>query len=137
MSKKLLIISVVTLLFTLTLGSLTLSAEEKVRVGATPVPHAEILEQVVKPELANQGIELEVVEFTDYVTPNLALADGSIDANYFQHAPYLNQFKEDRNLDLTYTVKVHVEPYGLYSEKIEDIEELPDGATIALPNDPS
>lgn len=114
----------------------TVKASEPLKVGATPVPHAEILEHI-KGKLASVGVEIEIVEFTDYVTPNLALADGSIDANFFQHVPYLNQFKNDRNLDLTYTVKVHIEPYGLYSNKIEDIENLSEGAEIALPNDPS
>lgn len=112
------------------------SASEPLKVGATAVPHAEILREI-KPMLAGIGVEIEIVEFTDYVTPNLALADGSIDANFFQHIPYLNQFKEDRNLDLNYTVKVHIEPYGLYSKKIDSIEDLPSGAVIALPSDPS
>ncbi|ADL13555.1 MetQ/NlpA family ABC transporter substrate-binding protein [Acetohalobium arabaticum] len=103
-------------------------------VGATPVPHAEILTEI-KPLLAEEGIELKIKEFTDYVTPNVALADGSIDANFFQHLPYLNDFKEERGLDLTYTTKVHIEPMGLYSEKIESLDEIEEGATIALPND--
>ncbi|SJZ34025.1 MetQ/NlpA family ABC transporter substrate-binding protein [Selenihalanaerobacter shriftii] len=103
-------------------------------VGATPVPHTEILEKI-KPILAKEGIELEIKEFTDYVTPNIALADGSIDANFFQHVPYLNDFKEERDLDLTYIAKVHIEPMGLYSKKISSLDEIEDGATIALPND--
>lgn len=111
-------------------------AADPLKVGATPVPHAEILEQI-KGKLAGVGVEIEIVEFTDYVTPNLALADGSIDANFFQHIPYLNQFKNDRNLDLTYTAKVHIEPYGLYSNKVNDVDDLPEGAEIVLPNDPS
>ncbi|SDC24316.1 MULTISPECIES: MetQ/NlpA family ABC transporter substrate-binding protein [unclassified Candidatus Frackibacter] len=108
--------------------------QTKLVVGATPVPHAEILRKV-KPLLAKKGIELEIKEFTDYVTPNIALADGSIDANYFQHVPYLNNFKEERGLDLTYINKIHIEPMGLYSEKISSLKELKKGATIALPND--
>ncbi len=112
------------------------SASEKLKVGVTPVPHAEILEHI-KDKLADVGVDIEIVEFTDYVTPNLALADGSIDANFFQHVPYLDQFSEDRGLDLTYTKKVHIEPYGLYSEKVSKVEDLPKGAVIALPNDPS
>lgn len=114
----------------------TVKASDPLKVGATPVPHAEILEHI-KNKLASVGVEIEIVEFNNYVTPNLALADGSIDANFFQHVPYLNQFKNDRNLDLTYTVKVHIEPYGLYSNKIEDVKNLPQGAEIAIPNDPS
>lgn len=113
------------------------AAEDQVlKIGATPLPHAEIL-QFVKPILAEEGIELEVIEFVDYVTPNLALADGSIDANYFQHLPYLNLFKEDHRLELDSMIKVHIEPFGLYSEKIGSFEELEDGAIIALPNDPT
>lgn len=118
-------------------GSLAVQADGHVlKVGATPVPHAEILE-FVKDDLAEEGVELEIVEFTDYVTPNLALSDGSIDANYFQHVPYLNQFSTDRGLDLVPVTKVHIEPIGLYSDKYESIEEMPEGSTIAVPNDPS
>ncbi len=111
------------------------SARQVLKIGATAI-HAEIL-RVIKGDLAKEGIELEIIEFTDYITPNLALADGSIDANYFQHIPYLEQFKKDHGLDLTYTVKVNIYPIGLYSKKLESIEELADGATIALPNDPT
>lgn len=111
--------------------------EEKVlRVGATPVPHGEILD-FVKPILAEKGVELEIVEFTDYVTPNLALDEGSIDANFFQHSPYLESFNRDHNLELISAAKIHIEPFGLYSEKIQSIAELSDGALIAVPNDPS
>lgn len=106
------------------------------KVGATPVPHAEILE-FIKDDLAAEGIELEIVEFTDYVTPNLALDDGSIDANYFQHIPYLNQFNSDRGLNLKSVIKVHIEPIALYSEEYTSLEEIPEGASIAVPNDPS
>ena len=138
-SKKLLTalvsLGVFTFIFSIFIGGSVL-ASEPLRVGATPVPHAEILEHI-KDKLASVGVEIEIVEFTDYVTPNLALADGSIDANFFQHIPYLNQFKEDRDLDLTYTVKVHIEPYGLYSKKVDNVEDLEKGAVIALPNDPS
>ena len=106
------------------------------RVGATPVPHAEILE-FVKPLLAEEGIELEIVELTDYVTPNLALVDGDIDANFFQHVPYMESFAEDRNLDLVNIGAVHVEPLGLYSSTISSIDDLEEGAQITLPNDPT
>ncbi len=107
-----------------------------ITVGATPVPHAEILE-VVKDDLKEKGYDLEVVEFTDYVTPNISLADGVLDANFFQHLPYLDTFKEDRNLDLSSAGNVHVEPLGLYSKKISSLDELPRNAKIAIPNDPS
>lgn len=103
-------------------------------VGATPVPHAEILEKA-KELLKEKGIELKIVEFTDYVTPNKALANGDLDANYFQHVPYLEDFKKKNNLDLTYTVAVHFEPMGIYSKKIKSLGELKDGDQIAVPND--
>lgn len=117
-------------------NSVEVIASDPLKVGATPVPHAEILEHV-KDKLASVGVEIEIVEFNNYVTPNIALADGSIDANFFQHVPYLEQFKEDRGLDITYSTKVHIEPYGLYSKKIDKVENLAQGAVIAVPNDPS
>lgn len=106
----------------------------KLVVGATPVPHAEILEKA-KALLAAKGIELEIKVFTDYVTPNTALADGSLDANFFQHVPYLEDFTKENKLDLTHTVAVHYEPMGLYSQKIKSLDELKDGDKIAVPND--
>lgn len=105
-----------------------------IKVGATPVPHAEILEQV-KPLLEKKGYTLEIVEFTDYVTPNTSLADGQLDANFFQHIPYLTEFNKEKNLSLTYTAKVHIEPMGVYSNKVKNLADLADGATIAIPND--
>ncbi len=106
------------------------------KVGASAVPHAEIL-QVVKPKLANEGIDLQIVEFSDYIRPNLALAEKELDANYFQHIPYLTQFSQDRNLQLAYTASVHIEPMGIYSKKIKALQELPSGAQVAIPNDPT
>ena len=100
------------------------------------MPHAEIL-KVVQPLLAKDGIELKIVEFTDYVRPNVALAEKELDANFFQHIPYLKQFAADRKLDLTYTVSVHLEPMGVYSKKIKSLNELPSGAQVAIPNDPT
>ncbi|MGI6074772.1 MAG: MetQ/NlpA family ABC transporter substrate-binding protein [Pyramidobacter sp.] len=111
-------------------------ASAALRVGATPTPHAEILAQV-KDDLKAQGIDLEIVEFTDYVTPNLALSDGDLDANYFQHLPYLESFCKDRGLKLVAAATVHVEPMGLFSKKNAKGEKLPDGAVIAIPNDPT
>lgn len=107
-----------------------------VNVGASPLPHAEIL-KVVKPLLKDEGIELNIIEFTDYVTPNLALSDKDLDANYFQHIPYLEDFSSQRNLDLTFNAKVHIEPMGVYSIKIESLDELKEGALVAIPNDPT
>ncbi len=106
------------------------------KVGATPVPHAEIL-NVVKPLLAKEGIDLQIVEFTDYVKPNIAVAEKELDANFFQHIPYLNKFSTERNLALTYTAAVHIEPMGIYSKKIKNLNELADGAKVAIPNDPT
>lgn len=106
----------------------------KLVVGATPEPHAEILTQA-KELLKAKGIELEIKEFTDYTTPNIALSDGSLDANFFQHVPYLEEFSQQNNLDLTWTTAVHFEPLGLYSYKIKDLSELKDGDRIAVPND--
>ncbi|WP_019011914.1 MetQ/NlpA family ABC transporter substrate-binding protein [Deinococcus aquatilis] len=106
------------------------------RVGASPVPHAEILE-FIKPTLARQGVTLVVREFSDYVQPNLALADGSIDVNFFQHLPYLTAFQKDRPLGLVAGAKVHVEPIGVYSRRVKSLRDLKSGATIAIPNDPS
>lgn len=108
----------------------------ELKVGATPVPHAELL-NLVKDDLKAEGVDLKIVDFTDYVTPNLALADGELDANFFQHYPYLEKFASERGLKLVSAAKIHVEPIGVFSQKIKSIEELPDRATIAIPNDPS
>lgn len=112
------------------------SEQTILKVGASPVPHAEIL-NVAKELLAKEGIKLEIVEFQDYVQPNLALADGELDANYFQHVPYLESFSKEHNLKLTSVTGVHIEPMGVYSNKIKDINELKDGAQVAIPNDPT
>jgi len=104
-------------------------------VGATPIPHAELL-NLVKDDLAEQGITLKVIEFTDYVQPNSALIAGELDANYFQHIPYLNS-NDDWSARLVSAFGVHVEPFGLYSQKYRSINDLPNGASIAIPNDPS
>ena len=113
------------------------SAQTKVlKVGANPLPQAPILE-FVKPHLRAEGIDLEIVEFADYVLPNLALAAGDIDANLFQHIPYLEQFSADHNLDLTWTVGVFIAPIGVYSKKHSSLDRLPTGAQIGIPNDPT
>lgn len=105
-----------------------------VKVGATPVPHAEIL-NLVKPALEKEGVVLEVQEFTDYVLPNVSLNDKQIDANFFQHVPYLEKFNAENNMNLVSVAKIHVEPMGAYSSKIKSIDEIKDGATVAIPND--
>jgi D-methionine transport system substrate-binding protein len=104
-------------------------------VGVNPVPHGELLE-LVKNDLAAQGIELKIVVFTDYVQPNEALLSGDLDANFFQHIPYLESNEEWKNT-LSFIWGVHVEPYGLYSAKYKSAAEIPNGATIAINNDPS
>ncbi|GHU11219.1 ABC transporter substrate-binding protein [Alphaproteobacteria bacterium] len=109
---------------------------EKLRIGASPLPHAEIL-NFVKEDLEKSGIDLEIIEFTDYVTPNLALNDKQIDANFFQHKPYLDSFIKEHGVDLASLIAIHIEPQGLYSQKIRNISDLEDEATIAIPNDPT
>lgn len=103
-------------------------------VAATPVPHAEIL-NVVKPLLAKQGVELKVKEFTDYIQPNVQVAEKRLDANFFQHQPYLDEFNKAKGTDLVSVTGVHLEPLGVYSTKIKKLDELPSGATVVIPND--
>lgn len=112
------------------------AAEPTLVIGASPVPHSDIL-QVVEPMLAKEGVKLKVIEFSDYVKPNLSLADKELDANFFQHLPYLEQFCRDRGLKLTTLTAVHIEPMGVYSRKIKAIGDTPDAATVAIPNDPT
>lgn len=107
-----------------------------IKVGATPVPHAELLD-LVKEDLEAEGIIVEVVEFNDYLTPNLALADGSLDANFFQHEPYFIDNIEANDLDLVSIGNVHLEPLALYSAEYKSLDEIPEGAEIFIPNDPT
>ena len=116
-------------------AALTAHAGEKLVVGASPVPHAEILE-FVKPELAKQGVDLDIKVFTDFIQPNVQLAEKNIDANYYQYRPFLDEFNKTRHTDLVPVVGVHIEPFGAYSTKIKQISELKDGASVAIPNDP-
>lgn len=109
---------------------------EKLVVGATQVPHAEILE-VIKPVLAKDGVELDIKVFSDYVQPNLQLVDKELDLNFFQHQPYLETFNKDRGAKLLPVALVHVEPFGGYSRKLKSLDALREGATVAIPNDPS
>ena len=109
---------------------------EKIIVGASSTPHAEILEQV-KAAMAEQGYELEIVVYDDYVLPNKALDDGEIDANYFQHSPYLESFNASNGTDLVAATLVHYEPFGVYGKGVSDLSELADGATIIIPADDS
>jgi D-methionine transport system substrate-binding protein len=110
------------------------SSTKKLVVGATPSPHAEILKEV-QGVLKEKGIELEIKEFTDYIQPNLALQDKSLDANYFQHQPYLDDFNAKNKTDIVSAAQIHYEPLGLYPGKVKSLDALADGATIAVPND--
>ncbi|WP_329740794.1 MetQ/NlpA family ABC transporter substrate-binding protein [Dyella sp. A6] len=105
-------------------------------VAATAIPHAEILQQV-KPILAKEGVKLKIKVFADYVQPNLLVAEKAIDLNYFQTRPYLDAFNREHGTHLVTIVGVHIEPFGAYSRKYKNIGQLPDGASVALPNDPS
>ena len=107
----------------------------KIKVGATPEPHAEMLKLVVD-DLAAQGIELEIIEFTDYVTPNEALESGQIDANFFQHLPYMDSFNAEKGYHLVNAGGIHIEPMALYSKKVKSLDDL-QNAVIAIPNDPT
>ncbi|WP_300796855.1 MetQ/NlpA family ABC transporter substrate-binding protein [Helicobacter sp. UBA3407] len=109
---------------------------EKLIVGATPEPHAVMLEKV-KETLAKEGITLEIKEFTDYVTPNKSLDDGSLNANFFQHKPYLDSFNKEHKTNLVSVAGIHLEPMGVYSKKIKNLDELKESDMISLPNDPS
>ncbi len=113
-------------------------AADVLKAGATAVPHAEIL-NFVKPQLKAEGVDLQIKEFSDYVQPNAAVEDKQLDVNFFQHKPYLDSYNKDRKTSLVEVPsgKVHVEPFGAYSSKIKNINDLKTGATIAIPNDPS
>ncbi|MCR5720124.1 MAG: metal ABC transporter substrate-binding protein [Lachnospiraceae bacterium] len=104
-----------------------------IKVGANITPHSEILE-VAKPILAEQGINLEIVQLEDSITPNTGVIEGSLDANYFQHVPYLDQFNLENGSDLVSIGAIHYEPFGIYAGKTTDLSELPDGALVAVPN---
>ena len=118
-------------------GGNTSQQEKNLKIGATPVPHAEILEEI-KPALKEEGINLEIVEFSDYVQPNIALNDKELDANFFQHEPYLNDFvKEHKEMKLKNAAGIHIEPMGIYSKKITELNSLANGASVAIPNDPT
>lgn len=110
---------------------------ETLRVGVTPGPHAEILEVVAEVAAAEQGLTLEILEFSDYVVPNTALADGELHLNSFQHQPYLDNQVRDRGFDLVSVAPTVVFPMGFYSSRFESFEAVPDGATLAIQNDPT
>lgn len=108
--------------------------EGSIVVGASPSPHAQILEAVSE-QLAQKGYQLEIKEFTDYIMPNTALEDGELDAKFFQHQPYLTDFNEKNGTKLVSAAAIHFEPLGIYGGKTADLADLPEGAQIAVPND--
>ena len=110
--------------------------ESKLVVAATAVPHAEILE-VVKPLLEKEGVKLDVRVFNDYVQPNDQLVQKQVDVNYFQTEPYLDAYNRDRKTTLVTVIGVHIEPFGAYSRRVKSLAELPEGADVVIPNDPS
>ncbi|WIV11477.1 MetQ/NlpA family ABC transporter substrate-binding protein [Proteiniborus sp. MB09-C3] len=136
MKKSLNVLLAIILITTIAItGCQSKSENDKVIVvGASPEPHAQMLE-LIADDLAKEGYELKIVEFTDYVKPNLALDEKELDANFFQHLPYLEDFNEKNSLDLVSLASTHIEPMGLYSKQIDNIDELNDGAEIAIPND--
>ena len=111
-------------------------SDKRIRVGASSTPHAEVLE-LVKDQLAEEGYDLQIVIYDDYILPNKALEDGDLDANYFQHTPYLNSFNESNGTHLVSVGKIHYEPFGIYGQGIDDLADLPEGATIIIPGDDS
>ncbi len=117
-----------------TVAAFSAQAAETLTVAATAVPHAELLE-FVKPQLAEQGVTLNVKVFTDYVQPNIQVAEKRLDANFFQHQPYLDEFNKGKGTELVSVAGVHIEPFGAYSSKVKSLDELANGATVVIPND--
>ena len=131
------------LVLTIALSALALTgcakketADKTIKVGASATPHAEILEQV-KETLAADGWTLEIVVFDDYVLPNQSLTEGELDANYFQHAPYLNSYNESNGTDIVSAALIHYEPFGMYGNGVASVDEIAEGATIIIPADDS
>ena len=109
-------------------------ADNTIKIGVSPTPHAEIIE-ALQPQFEEAGLKVEAVVFDDYIQPNEQLAAGDLDANYFQHGPYLEEFTKQNNLELTSVGNVHIEPMGVYSDKVKTVEEIKDGGEILIPND--
>ena len=120
-------------------GSASSSASETktLTVAASPSPHAEILNNFAVPKLKDQNIDLEVKEYTDYIIPNQVTSSGEVDANYFQHIHYLNNYNKENGTDLVGVAAIHYEPFGIYAGKSSDLKNIADGAQIAVPNDPT
>lgn len=134
--KKKALITLLTLIFVLAFtacGKEEKKDDKTIKVGANIVPHAEILEYA-KPLLKEKGITLEIVQLEDSITPNTGVIEGSLDANYFQHVPYLDQFNKENGSSLVSIGAIHYEPFGVYAGRTKDLKELPDGAIVAVPN---
>ena len=139
MRKILLLTLLVLSVVSLGCGSDNTTKDKKattIKIGATAIPHAEIL-NFIKPSLEKEGVILQVVEMADYVRPNLAVAEKELDGNYFQHIPYLEKFAADHKLALSSVCKVHIEPMGIYSRKVKSLADIPIGAIVSIPNDPT
>ncbi|MBQ8216906.1 MAG: metal ABC transporter substrate-binding protein [Oscillospiraceae bacterium] len=134
--KKTLSIVLALVLALACLGTAAFADDNTIVVGASSTPHAEILE-VVKEALAEEGYTLEIVVYDDYVLPNQALYDGELDANYFQHTPYLNSYNASNDTDLVSAALIHYEPFGLYGNGVDSVEAAPEGTTIVIPADDS
>nr|MDD6335471.1 MetQ/NlpA family ABC transporter substrate-binding protein [bacterium] len=134
--KKYVSILLAALLATFAFAGCGKKSDTTIKVGASITPHAEILEQV-KPILAEKGYTLEIVEFDDYVQPNLAVESGDLDANYFQHQPYLDNFNDERKTHLVSIAGIHYEPFALYAGKGKSLDDIQDGTIISVPNDGS
>lgn len=136
--KKFILFALITVLsFSVLVGcGKKADSENIIKIGVSPTPHRELVE-LIEEDLKEEGIELEIIEFDDYVKPNLALAEGELDANFFQHEPYMNNFRDENKIDISSIGGIHVEPMGLYSSKYSSIDELEDGSEIAIPNDPT
>lgn len=134
---KKVLLSVLAFVLVLSLAACTAKTEETVvKIGVSETPHGDIVNEVVE-DLAKEGIKLEVTVYSDYVVPNLALDQSDIDINYFQHRPYLESFSAERNLSLEELGPVHIEPMAIYSGEYDSLEDLPDGAEVYFPNDPT
>lgn len=130
MMKKLILLTGILALF----FSTPIKAAERIKVGASPTPHAELLQEAAK-LLAKDGITVEIIEYSDYVQPNMALDSKDLDANYFQHKPYLDDFNQQKGTHLKSLGPVHYEPFGIYGGRTKDLKELKKGAIVAVPND--
>lgn len=136
MKKKLLALTLAAAVCLTLLSACGGKKSATLKVGASPAPHAEILE-VAKDILAEQGITLEIVEYNDYIVPNEAVESGENDANYFQHITYMNDFNQEHGTHLASVAEIHYEPFGIYAGRAADLASLPDGAQIGIPNDPT